>query len=78
MGELSPSLKSVNSRVSLLHIHVVMNLHDPGLLQTLGFSTGFTNVQCQILLSVWLQFELVCDDLRKSADDASTTFSLLL
>ena len=63
-------------------VQVVMSLHDPGFLQTSGFSTVFANdieVQCPMLLWVWLQFELVCDDPRNnySADDASATFSLL-
>ena len=35
-------------------------------------------VQCPMLLWVWLQFELVCDNPRNTVlDDASTTFSLL-
>jgi len=49
-------------------VSVVMNLHDPGFLQTSGFSTEFANntmnniiqVQCPVLLWVWLQFEYWC------------------
>jgi len=47
-----------------------MNLHDPGFLQTSGFST----VKCPVLLWVWLQFELVCDGPRNTV---LMTFSLL-
>ena len=57
----------------------MMSLHDPGFLQTSGFSTVFANdieVQCPTLLWVWLQFELVCDDPRTTVLDTSTTFSL--
>jgi len=48
----------------------VISLHDPGFLQTSGFNTGFANdteVQCPMLLWVWLQFELECDDPRNTA-----------
>ena len=49
----------------------------------LGFcrplASGFANdiqVQCPMLLCVWLQFEFVCDDPRNTVLAASTTFSL--
>ena len=44
-----------------------LDCDEPGFLQTSSFSTGFDiQAQCPVLLCVWLQFELLCDDPRKT------------
>ena len=45
-----------------------MNLHDPGFLQTSGFSTGFANDKYTSAVSSasGYNFELVCDDPRNT------------
>jgi len=44
-----------------------LDCDEPGFLQTSRFSTGIDiQAQCPVLLCVWLQFELVCDDPRKT------------
>jgi len=53
-----------------------MNLHDPGFLQSSGFSTGFAVSNASVsLATIWIG---VWWSQKYSADYASTTFSLLL
>ena len=69
--------------VSHLRHRVVLYLHDPGFLQTSGFSTGFANDKYTSAVSnasVGLATIWICVwwSQKYRADDASTTFSFIL